>query len=128
MKQIISVMFVVCIIFFATNVFAGDIINVAWNVNSLSDDSGAPIVGLDLDMELGIHFLAVHGAALFEKAVAGCDGTGLIDGNTAHLFLNLQSYFLIGDIDLTSGNGAVHLYNSGQQLIDSGTITIKSIQ
>lgn len=128
MKRMLFVLgFTVIMLFSGVGVSSGEVVNAVWQVNSLVDDSGAPIRFLDLDMQLGIDWIAAHGGLIFDDGAGTCAGTGNFAGNGLYFSLNLQSYFAIVYIDFSTLGGTIDLYKMGetQELIDSGTLVFQ---
>lgn len=127
-------LFVLCmtvfLLFVCIGVSAGQMVNVVWQVDSLVDDGGAPIRFLDLDLEVGIDWIAAHGGLIFDAGAGTCVGTGNVAGNNLYFTLNLQSYFAIVSVDLNTAGGTIDLYMMGttQTLIDSGTLIFQRIK
>lgn len=127
-------LFVLCLtvslLFVGVGVSAGQMVNMVWKVDSLVDDSDTPVRFLDLDLDLGIGWIAAHGGLLFDDGAGTCTGTGYIYGNNFYVTLNLQSYFAIVNVDLNTIGGTIDLYKMGttQTHIDSGTLTFQEMR
>jgi hypothetical protein len=128
MKKLFLLAVLACVFFLPSNLFAGEVYTLTWDISSLKDDTGADLLSLSVDLGFGKAYLNIHGVVDFSDGAAGVHGSGYLTEANAYLHLTLQSYFLIVNIGLGTGlGGEIFLYHNGE-LLDSGTITLADMR
>jgi len=130
MKKIVIAFCIACAAMFGTSASAQPVANAYWNVGDLFAPE-VQIVGLELDIGIGRNpgLIPAYGAIdLADGSSVPVDGSGFIttqDTLIVSLFVEQRNIFI--ELDLTSGNGYIELYEINGAFIDDGALTLVDI-
>jgi hypothetical protein len=120
--MIVASTVLILMILCSSNVMAAEVINAGWNVYALSDEKGAVIDYLEMDVDYGKRFFRVAGAVGYDDGSSALIyGSGYMIGQKVYFSVSMDVHVLIIVIN-SDLSGVIGLFDSTGSHIDSGTL------